>query len=97
MSIPKAALGDTGRETLAKRMRSRGEGKDSFAEQQLEGCLYAFENLITDAERIWNDDMSISDTAEEIAKRCGIALKPKTNAFQRFVYRLKVTVKHIRQ
>lgn len=84
------------RETLKKRRVSRLDGKNSFAYTQMENCLYAFENLITDGEFIDNDTLTISQTAEKIAEKCKIPLKKRGTSLGRFFYWIKVNLKHMR-
>lgn len=63
-------------ETVRKRLRKRLEGVNSWAARQLPACLSAFENPIFE-NRIQTDSMSTPETAEEIAARTGLALKPR--------------------
>lgn len=62
--------------TVRKRLRKRLEGANSWAARQLPACLSAFENPIFE-NRIQTDSMSIPETAEEIAARAGLTLKPR--------------------
>ena len=87
------------RETLAGRRRSRMESGNGFAARQLEDCLYAFEHLITEregAESVWNDTLTVAETAEWIADKCGVALTARQNPMRRIFSQLATTLRHIR-
>ena len=85
------------REVLAKRIASRHEGKDSFAARMADRCYAEFDSFAeaVGAEFIDTSEMSISETAEEIARRCGLTLSPRASALSAAVYRLRVTLGHI--
>ena len=86
------------REVLAKRIASRHEGKDSFAARMADRCYAEFDSFAeaVGAEFIDTSALSISETAEEIARRCGLTLSPRASALSAAVYRLRVTLGHIR-
>ncbi|MCH4886220.1 tunicamycin resistance protein [Acidaminobacter sp. JC074] len=64
----------TSRETLYKRLRKRGEKKNSWAIAQIDRCI---DHLSDDffPGHIHTDDMSIDDVVDHIGKACGLALK----------------------
>lgn len=82
-------------ETILKRLRSRFEGKASWAAQQIPRCLAAFEDAVFDG-RICTDELTVSEAAEAVAERCTIELSPRDNAAVSFVSRLATLVGHIR-
>ncbi len=86
------------REVLAKRIASRHEGKDSFAARMADRCYAEFDSFAeaVGAEFIDTSALSISEAAEEIARICGLTLFPRASALSAAVYRLRVTLGHIR-
>ena len=86
------------REVLRRRQHKRFEGKDSFAAKMADRCYAEFDSFAeaVGAEFIDTSEMSISETAEEIARRCGLTLSPRASALSAAVYRLRVTLGHIR-
>ncbi len=81
---------------IQKRLRTRLEGKSSWAAQQIERCISAFDTDITEG-KIDTENMSICDVAETIAKECGIKLeKGRLNPFMGFCYRQKVKLANTR-
>lgn len=86
------------REVLAKRIASRHEGKDSFAARMADRCYAEFDSFAeaVGAEFIDTSALSISEAAEEIARSCGLTLSPRASALSAAVYRLRVTLGHIR-
>ena len=61
------------KETLQKRLRSRGERKNSWAEQQIDRCIQGLSNDIFKS-RIETNTLSIESVAETIASRLDIDL-----------------------
>lgn len=63
------------KEVLLGRLRTRGEGKRSWAAQQIDRCL---DGLSSDVFRhhLQTDDWTISQTAETIASLANISLQP---------------------
>ena len=86
------------REVLAKRIASRHEGKDSFAAKMADRCYAEFDSFAeaVGAEFIDTRALSIAEAAEEIARICGLTLTPRASALSAAVYRLRVTLGHIR-
>ncbi|WP_232695628.1 AAA family ATPase [Brevibacillus daliensis] len=79
---------------LLRRLQSRGTSKTSWAAQQIDRCLAAFDQEITET-IIHNDDKSISWTVEEIARQSGLTLLPDTrSAWKKSMDRLLVKIKH---
>ncbi|MBT2288933.1 AAA family ATPase [Paenibacillus albidus] len=84
------------RERLLSRLRSRGEGKHSWAAQQIDRCIQGHQHPVF-AEYLNTDDLSIEQLAETIASRLKIPLLPAAQGMiRRFIQRLKVKSKHIR-
>lgn len=83
------------KETIAKRLRKRFEGKDSWAYKQLENRL----SLLAKAAfqfHIQTDDLSIDEVVEVIANEAGIHLLPDTRSpFKKGLDRLKVQLKEL--
>lgn len=84
------------KETLLKRLRSRAEGKDSWASKQIDRCM---EGLSKDIfkEHIHTDNLSIEEVVEKIAFLTNLELLPDngwrmTKAWHRIIVKLK----HIR-
>lgn len=99
-------LGETGtvwhfilsaeRETLRRRLRSRLEGRNSWAARQIDRCLAAFAAEIPGIS-IKTDDLTVAQTAEEIARRAGLSLRPgRRGRLRRTLTRLAVQMRHIR-
>lgn len=57
--------------TLQRRLQSRLDGKNSWAALQIERCMKAFENELTEG-KIDTENLSVSETAERIAAECGV-------------------------
>lgn len=69
---------------------------DTFAVSSIDRCINAFDNLITE-EKILTDHMNIDDVVREIAQRSDLILSPdKKTKLGRFIYRMKVVLRHIR-
>ncbi|QMV41802.1 AAA family ATPase [Cohnella cholangitidis] len=84
------------RETLKKRLRSRGEGGKSWAAEQMDRCI---EGLSDEAfqHHIDTDDRSISDNAELIASLSNLELLPDNRSMARKALDRWITqIKHIR-
>lgn len=84
------------RETVKKRLASRGEGKHSWAWQQIDRCYETFENPIFE-NRIVNDSMTIPETAEKIAKITGLSLTKRASETAQFFHQLKTSWNAIRK
>ncbi|MGP4040956.1 AAA family ATPase [Gracilibacillus sp. D59] len=84
------------KETLKKRLRKRGESKNSWAEQQIDRCMQGLSNDIFQ-HRIDTDNMLIESVAESIASTSNIDLLPDNrNKFRQRLDRIKTQIKHIR-
>ncbi|WP_256760527.1 AAA family ATPase [Cohnella sp. WQ 127256] len=84
------------RDVLEKRLRSRGEGKNSWAAQQIDRCLSGLSNDVFQ-QRIATENMSIEAVAETIASILNISLLPDHRGWlKKRVDRIKTQVKHIR-
>ena len=84
------------RETLLKRLRSRGEGKNSWAAQQIDRCLRGLENDIFQY-HLDTEKLSTEEVAETIALMLDISLLPVSKrAWSRFLQRIKILIEHIR-
>lgn len=84
------------KETLLKRLKKRGDGRDSWAAQQIERCINSLSDDLFE-EHIITDSMTIDEVVEHIAAACGIDLVPDNrNWMMRKVDRFKIWCKHIR-
>lgn len=84
------------KETLEKRLRSRGEGKNSWGAKQIDRCMQALSNELFQY-RIDTDDMTIERVAEAIAVKSNIELLPDNrNKLRKRLDRMKTQLKHIR-
>ncbi|CAM3954747.1 AAA family ATPase [Cohnella lubricantis] len=84
------------RETLLKRLRSRGERAAGWPAQQIDRCLAG---LADEAfrEHLHTDELSIRQVAETIAERLGIALLPDNRSrLSRWKDRIATQIRHIR-
>lgn len=82
------------RETLAKRLRSRGEGGDSWSVAQMDRCLEALEAELF-AEHLDTDELTVSETAESIAARLQLRLrKDDRSRFGKFLTRWFVQLRN---
>lgn len=61
------------RETLLRRLASRGEGKRSWAARQIDRCLRAFDGEMA-GDAIQTDDLTIPQVVESIAAAVGVPL-----------------------
>lgn len=84
------------RETLRRRLRSRLEGRNSWAARQIDRCLAAFAAEIPGIS-IKTDALTVAQTAEEIARRAGLSLQPgRRGRLCGTLTRLAVQIRHIR-
>ncbi|MDR9856522.1 AAA family ATPase [Paenibacillus sp. VCA1] len=84
------------KETLLKRLRSRGENERSWAAQQIDRCIAGL-SLPEFERQLHTDDMTISEVAETIAKAVNIQLVPDQRGSLRKKYdRIMTQIKHIR-
>lgn len=84
------------KDTLLKRLKRRGDGKNSWPANQIDRCV----SLLSDesfAEHVYTDDMSIDEVVDHIAMKCRIDLiNDKRNNVKKTIDRLIVWKKHIR-
>ncbi|WP_315122103.1 AAA family ATPase [uncultured Clostridium sp.] len=73
------------KETLLKRLRSRGEGKNSWAAKQIDRCIEGLSNEIF-KQHIDTENLSIQDVAEKVASLCNIELLPDNRTKFRKTY-----------
>jgi deoxyadenosine/deoxycytidine kinase len=84
------------RETLLRRLKSRGESADSWAAQQMESCLKGFEDDIFDY-RVDTENKTVEEVAEAIACQCGILLLPQSRGpVKKLWNRIKTKIQHMR-
>jgi hypothetical protein len=82
--------------TLIKRLRKRGDGKNSWAANQIDRCIKALDNSIF-KEHIYTDKMTIYEVVDYIGKSCRIDLIPDNrNLFKKKLGKLKIWLRHIR-
>ncbi|MGH4123866.1 MAG: AAA family ATPase [Clostridium sp.] len=84
------------KETLLKRLKGRGEGKNSWAAQQIDSCIKRFSNEIF-KQRIDTEDLSIQGVVEKIALLSDINLLPDNRRKIRKCYdRIITQLKNVR-
>ncbi|SCZ08497.1 AAA family ATPase [Alkaliphilus peptidifermentans] len=84
------------KETILKRLNMRLERGDTWAKSQIDRCIEAFNNDITE-EKIITDNRSIDYIVEEIANRSGINLLPDKRIYlKKLIDRAVILIKHIR-
>lgn len=84
------------KETLQKRLRSRGERKNSWGEKQIDRCMQGLSNDIFN-HRIETDKLTVESVVETIASMLDIhLLDDKRNKFKKRLDRIKVQIKQIR-
>ncbi len=84
------------KKTILKRLTSRFEGNQSWAAQQIDRCISAFDEEIT-GEKIYTDHMSIEQVVEKIAALTGIALRKDTRKpYRKMIDRIVTQFRHIR-
>ncbi|MCZ8535380.1 AAA family ATPase [Psychrobacillus psychrodurans] len=84
------------KETLQKRLRSRGERKNSWGEKQIDRCMQGLSNDIF-KHRIETDKLIVESVVETIASMLDIhLLDDKRNKFKKRLDRIKVQIKQIR-
>ena len=83
------------KETLIKRLRSRGERKNSWGTKQIERCINGLSNDIF-KHRIETDQMTIESVAETIASMLDISLlNDNRNKLTKSLNRIKILVKQM--
>ncbi len=84
------------RETLLKRLKKRGDGKNSWPAQQIERCINSLSDDLFE-EHITTDNMTIDEVVEYIAAACGIDLAPDNRSWMmRKIDGFKIWCRHIR-
>ena len=84
------------KETLQKRLRSRGEKKNSWGEKQIDRCMQGLSNDIF-KHRIETDELTIERVAETIASTLNIhLLDDNRSKFKKKLDQIKIQLKHIR-
>ena len=84
------------KETLLKRLRKRGDGRNSWAARQIDRCLNALSSPVF-KEHINTDKMTIYEVVDHIAELCKLDLLPDNRNFiEKKVYKLRIWFKHIR-
>lgn len=63
------------RDVLIRRLKSRWEGKNSWAAQQIDRCLEGLSHEVFH-EHLATDHMSIGEVVDTIAAKCGLSLLP---------------------
>ena len=84
------------RETLKKRLASRLEGRRSWGALQMERCLRAFEEDITE-QKLLTDGLTVEQAAERAAEAAGLTLPEDRRSGPRKAFDRVVTqIRHIR-
>lgn len=84
------------RATLQKRLASRLEGRRSWAALQMDRCLRAFEEDITE-QRLPTDGLSVGQVVEQVAKAAGLTLpQDRRSGLRRAFDRAVIQIRHIR-
>lgn len=84
------------RETLLRRLRSRGEGRSSWAAKQIDRCAAAFSGDMP-GERINSDGVGIGEIVDIILAKTGLPARADTRGTMRKrLDRLAVKLRHIR-
>lgn len=84
------------KEVLYRRLRSRGEGKNSWAAQQIDRCIEGLRNPIFE-HHIDTNDKSVDEVVTQISGTLNIDLLPDSRGILRKKYDRMVTkLKHIR-
>ena len=83
------------KETLQKRLRSRGEKQNSWAEQQIDRCMQGLSHAIFD-NRIETDELTIERVAETIAAKLNIDLHDDSRSeFKKKLDRMMMRIKRV--
>ena len=84
------------KDIVEKRLRSRGEGKNSWAAKQIDRCIEGLSNDVFQ-HQLNTDHMSIETVAETIATMSNIQLRPNNKSrLRKRLDRIITQVKHIR-
>lgn len=83
-------------ETLLKRLKSRGDHKNSWPAKQIDRCITALSEDIF-AKHIHTDNLTPDEILDHIARDCGIELQPDHRGmFKKKADRIITKIKHIR-
>lgn len=83
------------KKTLKKRLKKRGEKKNSWGEQQIDRCINSLSNDDF-SEHVLTDDRSLDMVVNEVASICGIDLiADNRSVFRKKIDRLIVWKKHM--
>jgi hypothetical protein len=82
-------------ETLLRRLRSRGDGRNSYGARRIDECLDALRRPKF-AAHLHTDGLTIESIAEKVAADTKLCLAPSGNWMQRRARRLMVTLRHLR-
>lgn len=84
------------KETLLKRLRSRGDGQQSWPAQQIERCISSL-SLEMFQTHLYTDQLTTEEIINQIAQACGIELQPDNRGkLRKKMDRLITQIKHIR-
>lgn len=84
------------KEILIRRLRKRGDGKNSWAAKQIDRCINSLDNPIF-KEHIDTNKMTVYDVVDYIGKSCRIDLLPDNrNLTRKKLDKFKIWVRHIR-
>ena len=84
------------KETLLKRLRQRGDGKNSWAAQQIDRCISQLSNSVF-KEHIHTDHMTIDQVVGYIGELCNIKLLKDNRSWIRKKWdRIMIWFRHIR-
>jgi len=84
------------KETLLQRLRSRGEGKNSWAAQQIDRCIDGLAHECFQ-HHLQTDQMSIEEVVERIAAMANIPLQPdRRGKVKKLLDRYGTQIRHIR-
>ncbi|TNJ63872.1 tunicamycin resistance protein [Paenibacillus hemerocallicola] len=84
------------RETLLKRLKSRGDFKNSWGAQHIDRCMEGLSDAAF-LPRLDTDTLSVEQVAEQIAQMCGLELAPDNSGkLAKKIKRVVTQLKHIR-
>ncbi|CAK7006004.1 AAA family ATPase [Tissierella carlieri] len=84
------------KETLIKRLRKRGEGKNSWAAKQIDRCINSLDNP-TFKEHIDTNKMTVYEVVDYIGKSCEVDLLPDNrNLTRKKLDKFKIWLRHMR-
>jgi len=84
------------RAALIKRLNKRLERGETWAKQQIDRCINAFDSIITE-HKIMTDEKSVDNIIEEIAVKSGVTLLPDNRGrLKKKIDRVATLIRHIR-